>query len=58
MSAYGTCGDEITLRAAAEFFNIKSIINFTLRRASEAIITQQNFSPQGHVYSGHLTTLF
>ena len=61
MSIHGTFGDEITLRAAAEFFNIKFIISFTLLRAAEATITQQNFAPQGRVYLGHLmmnTTLF
>ena len=53
MSIDRTFGDEITLRAAAEFFNIEFFIISTLGRAAEATITTQNFTPQGRVYLGH-----
>ena len=45
MSIDGTFGDEITLRAAAELFNITFVIFCTLGRAVEAVITPQNFAP-------------
>ena len=37
-------GNEITLRAAAELFNITFVIFCTLGRAVEATITPQNFA--------------
>ena len=43
----------ITLRAAAELFNIEFAIIFTLCRAAEAVIIPQKFALQGRVYSGH-----
>ena len=54
MSIDRTFGDEITLRAAAELFNIEFVIISTLGRAVEATISPQNFAPQGRVYLGHL----
>ena len=54
MSIDGTFGDEITLRDAAELFNIEFVIISTLNRAAEATITSQNFAPQGRVYFGYL----
>ena len=53
MSMDGTFGDEITLRAATELFNIEFVIISTLGRATEITITPQNFAPQGRVYLGH-----
>ena len=44
MSINGTFGDELTLRAAAESFNIKFFIISTLGRAAEAVVTPQNFA--------------
>ena len=46
MSIDGTLGDQITLRAAAELFNIKFTIISILSRAAEATMTQQNFASQ------------
>ena len=53
MSIDGTIGNEITLRAAAELFNIEFVIISILGRAAEATITPQNFAPQSWVYLGH-----
>ena len=53
MSIDWTFGDEITLRDAAELFNIEFVIISTLNRAAEATITSQNFAPQGRVYLEH-----
>ena len=53
MSIIRTFGDEITLRTAAELFNIEFVIISSLGRAGEAIITSQNFAPKGRVYLGH-----
>ena len=43
MRINGTFGDEISLRAAAELFNIEFAIISTLARAAEATITPENF---------------
>ena len=45
--------DEITLRAAAEIFNIEFVIISILGRAAKANTTQQNFASQGGIYLGH-----
>ena len=57
MSIDGTFGDEITMRAAAELFNIKFVIISTLGRAAEATITPQNFAPQARVFLGHFAEI-
>ena len=50
MSIDGTFDDEITLRAAAELFNIEFFNVSTLDRAAEATVTPQNVAQQGRVY--------
>ena len=53
MSIDGTFDDGVTLRAAAELFNIEFVIISTLCRVAEATITPQKFAPQGRIYLGH-----
>ena len=53
MSIYGTFGDEITLRAAAELFKIEFFNLSTLDSAAKATITPQNFAQQGRVNLGN-----
>ena len=54
MSNDGTYGDKITLRVAAELFNIEFVLVSTLRRAVEVTVTPRNFSPQNRAFLGHL----
>ena len=53
MSIDGTFGDKITVRAAAELFNIEFFNIFTLDRAAEEAVTPQNVAQQGRVYLGN-----
>ena len=53
MSNDGTSGDEITLRVAAELFNIDFILVSTLESAAEVTFTSRNFSPQNRAFLGH-----
>ena len=53
MSNDGTCGNEITLRAAAELFNTEFILVSTLGRAAEVTISPRNFLPQNRAFLGH-----
>ena len=53
VSTHETFGDQITLRAAAELFNVEFFIISTLGRAAETTIISQNFSLQGCVYLGY-----
>ena len=49
----GTYGDEITLRASAELFSVKSVLVSTLGRAPEVAATPRNFSLQNKAFLGH-----
>ena len=53
MSIDGSFGNEMTLRAAAELFNIEFGIISSLSKAVEAILTPKNYAPQVHDYLGH-----
>ena len=51
MSAYGTFGDEITLRAAAEFFNKASTASVRFARCSTE--TKEEWWQHGKNYTKH-----
>ena len=53
MSIDGTFDNEMTLRAAAELFNIEFGIISTLSKAVEATLTPKNFAPQVRIYLRH-----
>ena len=49
----GTYDDEITLRAAAELFNIELLLVSTLGRATKVTAIPRNFSLQSRAFLGH-----
>ena len=53
MSIEGNFGNEMTLRAPAELFNIEFGIISTINKAVEATLTPKNFAPQVRDYLGH-----
>ena len=53
MARNGTYGDELTLRAATEMFNVEFVVISTLGAAGQRTITPRNFASQGRVYLGH-----
>ena len=54
MASDRTYGDELTLRAAVEVFNIEIVIISSLGRAGQITISSRNFEPQGRIILGHM----